>query len=197
MRNKIASLRWEKVPVEGYCRIQGWGGGDLSICQKMILCPALMKKCHNILILDFTFNNILQGVLVCAPILKIKKKIISDSLSPWNYFYKTMVLILSQFLNIKTMVLYSGGSINRESPVQVQIWGIQKWGFHLLGNEFVNSRVTHVVQCYSYDSWKLNPLTVFRCWLFKQWNYCATNGHKILICFCFQLSDCKYQICVY
>ena len=28
-----------------------------------------------------------------------------------------MVLILSQFLNIKTMVLYSSGSINRESPV--------------------------------------------------------------------------------
>ena len=28
-----------------------------------------------------------------------------------------MVLILSNFLNIKTMVLYSGGSINRESPV--------------------------------------------------------------------------------
>ena len=103
---KIGSLRWEKVPVEGYCRIQGGGeGGDLSICQKMILCPALMKKCHNILMLDFTFNNILRGVLVCAPILKIKKKIISDSLSPWNYFYKTMVLILSQFLKIKTMVL--------------------------------------------------------------------------------------------
>ena len=38
-------------------------------------------------------------------------------MSPWNYFYKTMVLILSQFLNIKTMVLYFGGSINRESPV--------------------------------------------------------------------------------
>ena len=30
-----------------------------------------------------------------------------------------MVLILSQFLNIKTMVLYSGGSINRESPVEL------------------------------------------------------------------------------
>ena len=56
-------------------------------------------------------------MLVCAPILKINKIIISDSLSPWNYFYKAMVLILRQFLNIKTMVLYSGGSINRESPV--------------------------------------------------------------------------------
>ena len=56
-------------------------------------------------------------MLVHAPILKINKKIISDFLSPWNYFYNTMVLILSQFLNIKTMVLYSGGSINRESPV--------------------------------------------------------------------------------
>ena len=56
-------------------------------------------------------------MLVCAPILKINKIIISNSLSPWNYFYKTMVLILRQFLNIKTMVLYSGGSINRESPV--------------------------------------------------------------------------------
>ena len=58
-------------------------------------------------------------MLVCAPILKINKKIIFLSLSPWNYFCKTMVLILSQFLNIKTMVLYSGGSINRESPVLI------------------------------------------------------------------------------
>ena len=59
-------------------------------------------------------------MLVCAPILKINKKIISDSSSPWNYFYKTMVLILRQFLNIKTMVLYSDGSINRESPVHAE-----------------------------------------------------------------------------
>ena len=43
-------------------------------------------------------------MLVCAPILKINKKIISESLSPWNYFYKTMTLIFSQFLIIKTMV---------------------------------------------------------------------------------------------
>ena len=120
---KLGHLDGKKSQWRGIAGYKVGGGGDLSIYQKMILCPA-MKKCHNILILDFTFNNILQGVLVCAPILKIKKKIISDSLSPWNYFYKTMVLILSQFLNIKTMVLYSSGSINQDSPVPI-------WNFKL------------------------------------------------------------------
>ena len=43
---------------------------------------------------------ILNLILVYAPILKIIKTIISDSLSPRNYLYKIMVLILSQFLNI-------------------------------------------------------------------------------------------------
>ena len=43
---------------------------------------------------------ILNLILVYAPILKIIKTIIADPLSPWNYLYKTMVLILSQFLNI-------------------------------------------------------------------------------------------------
>ena len=65
-------------------------------------------------------------MLVCAPILKINKIVISNSLSPWNYFYKTMVLILRQFLNIKTMVLYSGGSINRESLVGVPVYSANK-----------------------------------------------------------------------
>ena len=69
---------------------------------------------------------ILNLILVYAPILKIIKTIISDSLSPWNYLYKTMVLILSQFLNIKTMVLYSGGSINRESRVQTHYHCVQR-----------------------------------------------------------------------
>ena len=43
---------------------------------------------------------ILNLILVYAPILKVIKTIISDSLLPQNYLYKTMVLILSQFLNI-------------------------------------------------------------------------------------------------
>ena len=106
------------------------------MCLKMTLCPVLKKKCQKILILNFTFKNniftnkyqnrkvklnfkmiILKIIVVYALILKIKKKINSDCLSPWYYFYKTTYLILSQFLNIKTTILYSSGSINQESPV--------------------------------------------------------------------------------
>ena len=47
---------------------------------------------------QFWWSKIIIKIIICAslyPILKINKKIISDSLSPWNYFHKTMVLILS------------------------------------------------------------------------------------------------------
>ena len=79
----------------------------------MNVCSVLMKKCEQMSDYNFEFNS------SCAPILKINVKNYFRLLSSWNYFYKTMVLILSLFLNIKTMVLYSGGSINRESPVPV------------------------------------------------------------------------------
>ena len=52
----MAYINGKKVPVEACFRIQGWGGvfEDLP---KMILCPALVKNCQNVLILNLTFKN--------------------------------------------------------------------------------------------------------------------------------------------